>query len=129
MSNPVSSYSISDLAKEFGVTTRTIRHYEDLGLLTPTRAGQTRVYSRGDRTRLKLILRGRRLGFSLQESRDIIQLYDPSHNNREQLQQLAQKIHQQKQRLRDQLQDIHALLNELDVAEKDCQRALAQSAP
>jgi len=90
------TFSISDLAKEFGVTTRTIRHYEELGLVKPSRAGQVRIYNRGDRTRLKLILRGKRLGFSLQESSDIIQLYDPSHNNREQLQQLAQKIQEQK---------------------------------
>jgi DNA-binding transcriptional MerR regulator len=118
------SYRISDLAQEFGVTTRTIRHYEDLGLLSPERIGQSRVYSRGDRTRLKLILRGKRLGFSLQESRDIIQMYDPSHNNRQQLQQLFDHIQQQKQRLQTQLQDIQAMLSELDNAEKDCQQAL-----
>ena len=127
MSNSATTYRISDLAKEFGVTTRTIRHYEELGLLSPMRAGQARIYSRGDRTRLKLILRGKRLGFSLQESRDIIQLYDPSHNNREQLVQLSEKIQQQKLRLQEQLQDIHALINELNSAEQECQQALAQS--
>ena len=67
----MAEYSISQLAKEFDVTTRTIRHYEDLGLLAPTRRGQTRVYSPADRTRLRLILRGKRLGLSLDDlSRD-----------------------------------------------------------
>jgi DNA-binding transcriptional MerR regulator len=65
------SYTISDLAREFGVTTRTIRHYEEVGLLNPARRGQARVFSAADRTRLKLILRGRRLGFSLEESREM----------------------------------------------------------
>jgi len=123
------TFSISDLAKEFGVTTRTIRHYEELGLVKPSRAGQVRIYNRGDRTRLKLILRGKRLGFSLQESSDIIQLYDPSHNNREQLQQLAQKIQEQKSRLQHQLQDIHQMLQELETAELDCKQALKQARP
>lgn len=121
------TYRISELAKEFGVTPRTIRHYEELGLLTPERIGQNRIYSKGDRTRLKLILRGKRLGLSLQESRDIVQMYDPAGNNRQQLQQLMASIQRQKRRLRNQLQDINALLKELDVAEKDCQRALADS--
>ena len=122
------TYSISDLAKEFGVTTRTMRHYEELGLLSPQRQGQARIYSRGDRTRLKLILRGKRLGLSLQESRDIIQLYDPSHNNREQLEQLTEKIQHQKQRLLAQRTDIDLMLKELDSADKDCQLALSKTA-
>ena len=120
-------FRISDLAQEFGVTTRTIRHYEELGLLKPEREGQARIYSRGDRTRLKLILRGKRLGFSLQESRDIIQLYDPDHNNKQQLQLLLGSIAKQKQRLREQLEDIHSMLGELDSAEAECRRALSQS--
>lgn len=129
MDKAAATYRISDLAKEFGVTTRTMRHYEELGLLTPKRQGQTRIYSRGDRTRLRLILRGKRLGLSLQESRDIIQLYDPSHNNHQQLLQLLEKIQQQKQRLQAQQQDIEAMLTELSAAEKDCQHALKQLAP
>jgi DNA-binding transcriptional MerR regulator len=72
------SYSISELAKEFGVTTRTIRFYEDQGLLSPTRAGATRVFSNRDRVRLKLALRGKRLGFSLAEIRELFELYDVS---------------------------------------------------
>ena len=75
------TYSIRELTREFGVTARTIRHYEEIGLLAPERRGQTRVYSPADRTRLKLILRGRRIGLSLQESREIIGMYDPARGN------------------------------------------------
>ena len=70
-------YSISDLCKEFDITTRTIRHYEDLDLLSPSRRGQSRVYTPSDRTRLRLILRGKRLGLSLEDSRQIIDMYEP----------------------------------------------------
>ncbi|MFQ3223095.1 MAG: DNA-binding transcriptional MerR regulator, partial [Porticoccaceae bacterium] len=73
----MADYSISQLSKEFEITTRTIRHYEDLGLLAPARRGQTRVYSPADRIRLKLILRGKRLGLSLDDSREIIDMYEP----------------------------------------------------
>ena len=121
------TFSISALAKEFGVTPRTIRHYEELGLLQPRRQGQSRIYNRGDRTRLKLILRGKRLGFSLQESKDIIQLYDPARNNRQQLQQLLNHIERQQQRLQSQQKDIDAMLQELKTAEDDCRAAMARS--
>ena len=81
-------YSISQLSKEFDITTRSIRHYEDIGLLSPARRGQTRIYNPADRTRLKLILRGKRLGISLEDSREIIDMYEPGKNNVEQLQKL-----------------------------------------
>ena len=81
----MAEYSISQLSKEFEVTTRTIRHYEELGLLSPARRGQTRVYSPADRTRLKLILRGKRLGLSLDDSREIIDMYEPGKTNIDQL--------------------------------------------
>lgn len=126
MNETSTTYSISDLAKEFGVTTRTIRHYEDIGLLSPEREGQLRIYSRGDRTRLKLILRGKRLGFSLEESRDIIQMYRPDQNNKQQLNQLLDKIELQKQCLNQRLTDLHAMMTELDEVEKVCQKALKQ---
>ena len=74
-------YSITQLSKEFDVTTRTMRHYEDVGLLSPARRGQTRVYNAADRTRLKLILRGKRLGLSLDDSREIIDMYEPGKTN------------------------------------------------
>ncbi len=127
MTDSSNTYTISDLAKEFGVTTRTIRHYEDIGLLAPSREGQVRVYNRGDRTRLKLILRGKRLGFSLDESREIIQMYRPDHNNKQQLQQLLERVEQQKQRLNQRLADIKTMMNELDEVEKTCLQALNQN--
>lgn len=127
MTDSTDCYSISELAKEFDVTTRTIRHYEEVGLLSPKRAGQVRLYNRGDRTRLKLILRGKRLGFSLDESRDIIELYDPGKNNSQQLRQLLDKIDQQKQALQQRLDDIQSMLIEVNQAEKNCQTALAET--
>lgn len=117
-------YSISDLAKEFDVTTRTIRHYEEIGLLTPERRGQTRVYYPSDRTKLKLILRGKRLGFTLEQSREIIEMYDPEHGNVVQLKSLLVGIEQQRKRLRRQIEDIELLMKDLDDAEELCLSAL-----
>ena len=78
---PDKTYTISELAGEFGVTTRTIRFYEEKGLISPTRAGQKRLYTPADRVRIKLILRGKRIGMTLQECVDFIDMYDPEHNN------------------------------------------------
>ncbi len=111
------SYSISELAAEFDITTRTIRFYEEKGLLQPTRRGQSRVYTPADRTKLKLILRGKRLGLSLEESRDIIEMYRADHDNRQQLQTLIDKIREKRQQLQHQLHDIEVLLQDLDEAE------------
>ncbi|WP_346838628.1 MerR family DNA-binding transcriptional regulator [Microbulbifer sp. SAOS-129_SWC] len=122
------SYSISELSREFDITTRTIRFYEDKGLLSPARRGQTRVYSPEDRVRLKLILRGKRLGFSLDESRDIIDMYDPTHGNVEQLQRLLDTIEQKRAQLNQQLRDIQSLMGELDEAEVRARAALEQDA-
>ena len=121
------SYSISELAREFDVTTRTIRFYEDKGLLNPARRGQARIYSPEDRVRLKLILRGKRLGFSLDESSEIIDMYDPAHGNVEQLQRLLNAIEQKRAQLGQQLRDIHSLMGELDEAEVRTQLALQQN--
>ena len=121
------SYSISELAREFDITTRTIRFYEDKGLLSPARRGQTRVYSPEDRVRLKLILRGKRLGFSLDESREIIDMYDPAHGNVEQLQRLLERIEQQRAQLQQQLRDIQSLMGELDDAETRARASLARN--
>ena len=93
------TYSISALAKEFDITTRTIRFYEDKGLLNPSRQGQTRIYSAADRTILKLILRGKRLGFTLEQSGEIIKMYDPSNNNNEQLAALLESIRAKREQL------------------------------
>ncbi|KUJ82822.1 MerR family transcriptional regulator [Microbulbifer flavimaris] len=121
------SYSISDLSREFGITTRTIRFYEDKGLLAPERRGQARIYSPEDRVRLKLILRGKRLGFSLDESREIIEMYDPAHGNVEQLQRLLQGIEQKRAQLQQQLRDIQSLMGELDDAEERTRASLAKN--
>jgi DNA-binding transcriptional MerR regulator len=111
------SYSISDLAEEFGVTTRTIRFYEEKGLLNPTREGQRRIYGPADRTRLRLILRGKRLGFSLEESADIIRMYGTPGSNQRQLRALLERIRARRENLLQQQRDLEALLRELDAAE------------
>lgn len=120
----MAEYSISQLSKEFEVTTRTIRHYEELGLLSPARRGQTRVYSPADRTRLKLILRGKRLGLSLDDSREIIDMYEPGKTNIDQLNKLIDAIKTQRHKLNQQLDDISMLLKDLNKAEADCIKAL-----
>ena len=127
MTNIVTSfaeYSITDLCKEFGVTTRTARYYEDIGLLSPSRRGQTRVYSSADRTRLRLILRGKRLGLSLEDSRQIIDMYEPGKTNIDQLNSLVDAIRQQREKLNQQLDDIGNLLKDLNKAEAACIDAL-----
>ena len=118
------TYSIGELAREFDVTTRTIRFYEDQGLLSPRRRGQTRIYSPADRTTLKLILRGKRLGFSLAESRDLIRMYRPASDNRQQLEALLERIADKRAQLERQLADIRVLQTELDDAEARPRQAL-----
>ncbi|UTA47556.1 MerR family DNA-binding transcriptional regulator [Simiduia sp. 21SJ11W-1] len=118
-------YSISDLAREFDITTRAIRFYEDKGLLAPERRGQARLYNHADRVKLKLILRGKRLGLSLEESGEIIGMYNPGSNNAAQLTRLINKIQERRQALEAQKRDIDIMLAELDDAETRCQEALA----
>ena len=96
-------------------------------MITPARQGQTRIYSPADRTKLKLILRGKRLGFSLDESNAIIDMYDPSGNNAEQLETLIGRIRQQRQSLQAQLEEIQDMLHDLDGAEQNCLDTLAQT--
>ena len=117
-------YSISDLAHEFEVTTRTLRFYEEKGLLNPQRDGQRRIYNTADRVRLRLILRGKRLGLSLEESCDIIGMYDPEHGNLEQLNLLLSKIRQKRELLNQQQLDIEDMLNELERSETRCLQAI-----
>lgn len=119
------TFSIGELSKEFDVTTRTIRFYESEGLLAPTRNGQKRIYSDQDRVNLKLILRGKRLGFSLAESKDLIELYDPESGNTKQLETLLEKIEQQRALLEQQLTDIQLMQAELDDAELRCREAFS----
>jgi DNA-binding transcriptional MerR regulator len=119
------NFSISDLAGEFDVTTRTIRFYEEKGLLNPKREGTKRIYAPADRTKLRLILRGKRLGLSLDESAEIILMYGTPGNNRRQLESLMKKIHEKRADLRRQQSDLKAMLTELADAEKSCRIALA----
>ncbi|MCH8544616.1 MAG: MerR family DNA-binding transcriptional regulator [Alcanivorax sp.] len=124
------TYSIGELARELDITTRTIRFYEDMGLLSPERRGQTRIYTPADRVRLKLILRGKRLGFSLAESRELIELYNPdTDNNQTQLKALLGKIAEKKAQLMRQLHDIEVMQIELDEAERRCQDAMRTADP
>lgn len=119
-------YSIGELSKEFDITTRSIRFYEDQGLLTPTRKGQTRIYNQRDRVRLKLILRGKRLGFSLAETGRLFELYDADKSSAKQLSSMMELIAQKKNDLKQQLDDINAVLIELNDLEDNCQNILAK---
>ncbi|WP_269429545.1 MerR family transcriptional regulator [Aeromonas taiwanensis] len=118
------TYSISELAQEFDVTPRTIRYYEDEGLITPAREGQTRIYSHKDRIRLKLTLRGKRLGFSLAEIRELFDMYDTDRSSRMQLHSMIQLIEARRHSLRQQLEDIQMVMAELDAAEQRCIHSL-----
>lgn len=119
------SYNIADLSREFGVTPRTIRYYEDQGLLNPARVGGQRIYSKRDRTRLKLTLRGKRLGLSLAEIRELIDMYDTAPET-SQLARLIEVLGRQRAKLKQQREDIEAVLGELDAFEAQC-RALLEA--
>lgn len=121
-------FTIRDLAAEFGVTTRTLRFYEEKGLLKPKRENQTRHYTNADRTRLRLILRGKRLGFTLDESSNIINLYDPTSGNQSQLKKLVNKIQEKRVHLLQQQEDLNSMLNDLGEAESRCLEAINNQA-
>ncbi len=121
------TYSISQLAAEFGVTTRTIRFYEEKGMLHPERSGQTRIFSNTDRVRLELILRGKRIGMSLEESREIIDMYDPAGGNIEQYRYLLEQIDKREAQLQSQLLDIQDLLGSLSEVRQRTAVALKQA--
>lgn len=123
------TYTISDLSQEFGVTTRTLRHYEDQGLVTPTRDGINRIYSHRDRVRLKLALRGKRLGFSLSEIRELFELYDLANDERRQLEEFAVKLERHRTQLEQQREDVEVMLNEINFFANQCQRLLNESEP
>jgi DNA-binding transcriptional MerR regulator len=112
-------FSIGELASEFDVTPRAIRFYEDHGLLAPRRAGQRRIYSPRDRTRLKLTLRGKRLGLTLSEIRELIDMYEPGRDERPQLARFLAVLLQQRA-------DIEAQLTELQAFEKKIRKQLKQ---
>jgi len=119
------TYSISQLADEFDVTTRSIRHYEQKKLISPARQGTQRVYSRGDRIRLQLILRGRRIGFSLDEIGEIISMYTSPADEQKQTLLLIDKIQQRRLSLAEQQQDIKTMLQELDHLEQKLKQGTA----
>ncbi len=120
------AYSISDLAREFDVTPRAIRFYEAEGLLSPSRQGQRRIYTLRDRTRLKLTLRGKRLGLSLSEIREIIDMYDTGRDERPQLEKFLAVLEAHKRQLMQQREDIEAQLSEIVLFENRCTKRLAE---
>lgn len=125
MSTDQEEFSIGDLAREFDLTTRTIRYYEDKKLLNPERRGQQRIYSRIDRTRLKLILRGKRLGWNLDEILEVIQLYSAGPDGeKRQLELMLSKIDNSRATLLEQQQDIKIALVELEEIANRCRQQL-----
>jgi len=118
------TFSISQLAQEFALTTRTIRFYEDEGLLTPRRAGQARIYGERERVRIKLILRGKRLGLSLTEIRELLDLYDVGKSERPQLVKFLEVLAARRAMLRQQQEDIAIVLREIDAFERQCRKRL-----
>lgn len=123
------SYTITDLAKEFDLTTRAIRFYEDMGLLLPLRQGEggrSRIYSARDRTRLKLTLRAKRLGFSLTEAKEIIDLYDSPRDTGAQLQKFLSVLASHKTKLLAQMTDLQANLDEVKAHEKEAKALLSK---
>jgi DNA-binding transcriptional MerR regulator len=118
-------YTITDLAKEFGVTTRALRHYEEEGLLNPQREGTNRLFSNRDRVRLKLALRGKRLGFSLAEIRELFHLYDHAHNEQAQLEALLLKLERHRAELEQRREDLNVMLNEIAFFETQCRKQLS----
>ena len=119
--------TISDLAKEFGITIRAIRHYEDEGLLNPRREGTNRLFSNRDRVRLKLALRGKRLGFTLAEIRELFDLYDLARDEKKQLQEFLVKLERRRALLVQQREDIKIMLDEITFFETQCRKLLAEN--
>ncbi len=120
------TYTIGELAREFGITTRTIRFYEDEGLLSPIRVGARRLYRRRDRARLKLILRGKRLGFTLSEIRETFNLYDQAHGEAKQLRYYLSVLDEKREQLLRQRQDLEETLAELSHSYDHCRQLLEE---
>ena len=127
--HPHTTYTISDLAREFDLTTRAIRFYEDMGLLQPERTGpggRNRSYSTRDRTRLKLTLRAKRLGLSLTEAKDIIDMYDSPRDTGPQLRKFLTILAQHRQQLEEQMAELQANLDEVRTHEREARALLAR---
>ncbi len=120
------TYTISELARDFSVTNRTIRYYEDQGLLSPERDGLNRVFSNRDRVRLKLALRAKRLGFTLNEIRELFELYDVSREEQHQLEVFLAKLERRRAMLEQQREDIEVMLDEIEFFAEQCQRLLKE---
>ena len=118
------TFSIGELAKSMDITSRSIRFYEEQGLLSPTRNGQNRIYLKKDLVRLKLILRGKRLGFSLAETKTLFNLYDSHQNSKVQLEAMLKMTAEKRAYMQQQLEDIEMLKAELEDVEARCQDEL-----
>ena len=123
---PVRTYTITQLCDEFGVTARALRFYEDEGLINPVRRGRTRLFRPADRHLLKQILRGKRLGFSINEIREIIQIYREPPGVVGQLKLMIQRIEEKREELRQKRRDLEETLSELDQAEESCVERLVE---
>ncbi len=121
----MTTYTISELAKEFDITPRAIRFYEDQGLIAPQREGSRRVYTGQDRTRLKLTLRGKRLGFTLQEIKEMVDMYESPQDTVPQVERFLAKLVEQRQLLEQQREDLEITLSEIANFEQQCKRLLA----
>ena len=120
------TYSISELAGEFGITTRTIRFYEEKGYLSPRREGTRRIYSPADRTSLWLILRGKRLGLTLDETADMIKMYGSPRGNQKQLEKFIVRIGEKRSELEQKRRDLEVMMSDLQSVENKCHVALAE---
>lgn len=118
------TYTITELADEFGITLRTLRFYEEQGLITPIREGRQRIFSRRDRVRLKLILRGKRLGLSINEIREIIDLYGSTPDEASQSLKLLASLSIRRRQLEQQKHDIEIILDEIEKLEAHCRQVL-----
>jgi DNA-binding transcriptional MerR regulator len=119
-------YTITELTREFGVSTRTLRFYEDEGLVQPERRGRTRLFRQADRRLIQEILRGRRIGFTIAEIREIIQVYKDPPGEEGQLKLLMKRVDEKRNELRQKRKDIEETLNELDNVEEACLTRLAE---
>jgi DNA-binding transcriptional MerR regulator len=128
MADTPRTFTITELAQEFDVTARAIRFYEDMGLLEPARAGRNRVYTQRDRTRLKLTLRGKRLGLSLSEIRQLVTMYESPSDTAPQLEAFLQVLSDHRRQLEQQREDIEVTLAEIDQHEQRCRSLLAAAA-
>jgi DNA-binding transcriptional MerR regulator len=122
-------YTITELAAEFDITPRAIRFYEDMGLIEPGREGRNRVYNQRDRTRLKLTLRGKRLGLSLQEIKGLVDMYDSDGDSVAQAKAFLEVLRQHRRQLEQQLDDIEVTLAEIAQHEERCEALLAAAPP